>query len=151
SHDGIETDRSSGEGRLVARLGRYPGNHRKEVLTKTFSLGEGLMWKIAIGLVIGALLAAPDAKAQFARQEVLAFESAMMPVEDFLPGKKGTPVTLAGYLRLPKANEKNPVVVIFHGAGGLGPDNGVLNEWARVLNEAGIATFTVDGFSGRGV
>jgi hypothetical protein len=38
------------------------------------------------------------AKAQFARQEVIAFESAMMPPEDFLASKKGTTVTLAGVM-----------------------------------------------------
>jgi dienelactone hydrolase len=74
-----------------------------------------------------------------------------MPFGDFLTGKKGTPVSLAGFLRLPKNNEKNPVVILFHGAGGLGASGGPVNEWARVLNEAGIATFTVDSFSGRGI
>ena len=111
------------------------------------------MWKMVIGLVIGigAAFHAPDVKAQFARQEVLGFESATMSVQDFLTGKKGTPVTLAGYLRLPKANGKNPVVVLFHGAGGLLGDNGMVNEWTRILNEAGIGTFTVDSYSGRGI
>ena len=109
------------------------------------------MWKFAIGLLIGALLLTPKANAQFARQEVLGFESATMSEGDFLTGKPGTPVTLAGYLRLPKANEKNPVVVLFHGAGGLLGEAGMINEWSRVLNEAGIATFAVDSFAGRGV
>jgi dienelactone hydrolase len=108
-------------------------------------------WNIAIGVVIGVVLLAPVANAQFTRQEVLAFESAMMPAGDFLTGKKGTPVMLAGYLRLPKSNEKNSVVVLFHDAGGLGGENGSLNDWSRVLNEAGIATFAVDSFSGRGI
>ena len=109
------------------------------------------MWKIAIGLLIGILVLMPEANAQFARQDVIGFESETMPERDFLTGKKGTPVTLAGYLRLPKANEKNPVVVLFHGAGGLLGEVGMVNEWSRVLNEAGIATFTVDSFAGRGV
>jgi dienelactone hydrolase len=74
-----------------------------------------------------------------------------MPLQDFLSGKKGTPVSLAGFLRLPKNNEKNPVVILFHGAGGLGGTGGPVHEWARVLNEAGIATFTVDSFAGRGI
>jgi dienelactone hydrolase len=75
----------------------------------------------------------------------------MMPAGDFLTGKKGTPVMLAGYLRLPKSNEKNSVVVLFHGAGGLGGEGRPVNDWSRVLNEAGIATFAVDSFSGRGI
>ena len=110
------------------------------------------MWKIAAGFVVGLVLLTPTANAQFARQEVIAFESAtMMPVENFLTGKNGTPVTLAGYLRLPKNNEKNPVVVLFHGAGGVGGEGAPVNDWSRVLNEAGIATFAVDSFSGRGI
>ncbi len=109
------------------------------------------MWKIAIRLLIGMLLSATGANAQFTRQEVLAFESAMMPIDDFLTGKKGTPVTLSGYLRLPKSNEKNSVVVLFHGAGGLGGAGGPVHDWSRVLNEAGIGTFAVDSFSGRGI
>jgi dienelactone hydrolase len=111
------------------------------------------MWKVAIGLAIclGAALHVPAANAQFARQEVLAFESANMPIGYFLTGKKGTPVTLAGHLRLPKANEKNSVVILLHGAGGLGVASANVNEWTRVLNEAGIGTFAVDSYSGRGV
>jgi dienelactone hydrolase len=89
--------------------------------------------------------------AQFARQEVIAFESANISAEDFLTGKKGQPVSLAGYLRVPKRNAKNPVVILFHSSGGLGGSGGELHEWARVLNEADIATFAVDSFTGRGV
>jgi dienelactone hydrolase len=107
-------------------------------------------WVLALAALIGASTPVP-AHAQFARHEVIAFESASMPLEDFLIGKKGTPVSLAGFLRLPKFNEKNPAVILFHGAGGLGGAGGPPHEWARVLNEAGIATFTVDSFSGRGI
>ena len=109
-------------------------------------------WNIAIGIFVGAVLFATAANAQlFTRQEVLAFESATMPVGDFLTGKKGTPIMLAGYLRLPKSDEKNSVVVLFHDSAGLGGENNSLNDWSRVLNEAGIATFAVDSFSARGV
>jgi dienelactone hydrolase len=111
------------------------------------------MWQIVTGVFFSLILLAPVANAQFSftREEVLAFESAKMPINEFLTGKKGEPVTLAGYLRLPKSDGKNPVVVLFHGAGGVGGEGGPVNDWSRVLNEAGIATFTVDSFSGRGV
>jgi dienelactone hydrolase len=111
------------------------------------------MWKITTSVFVGLVLWASVANAQFVytRSEVLTFESAKMTVNDFLAGKKGEPVTLAGYLRLPKSDAKNPVVVLFHGAGGVGGEGGPVNDWARVLNEAGIGTFTVDSFSGRGV
>src|ERR1051325_4244398 len=108
------------------------------------------MWNIAI-LFVAAFLLAPGANAQYTRQEVIAFESASMPINDFLNGKKGTPVMIAGDLRLPKNNEKNPVAALFDGAGGVGGEGGPVSDWSRVLNEAGIATFAVDSFSGRGI
>jgi dienelactone hydrolase len=114
--------------------------------------GEDQMWKIAAGAFVGVVLLTSAANAQFTRQEVVAFESATMSAQDFLTGKTpGTPVTLAGYLRLPKSNEKNSVVVFLHGGAGLGGDQGTVQEWSRVLNEAGNATFAVDSFSPRGV
>src|SRR5882757_1451065 len=53
--------------------------------------------------MLGMLLLATPAEAQFARQEVHPFQSADTPAADFLAGKKGAPITLAGYLRAPKA------------------------------------------------
>jgi len=109
------------------------------------------MWKIAIALFIGVLPLAPEANAQYARQELIAFESETMSVGDFLTGKKGTPVMLAGDLRLPKANEKNPVVIVMHSGGGQGGATDAVADWVRILNEAGIATFTMDSFTPRGI
>jgi dienelactone hydrolase len=82
---------------------------------------------------------------------VHAFQSAETPAADFLAGKKGAPITLAGYLRAPKASGKHPTVVLLHGAGGVGAYNGPVGEWSRVLNEAGYAVFIVDSWSGRGL
>src|SRR5262245_50307941 len=80
-------------------------------------LKDGRMGKFLIIVFLSLILSSPTANAQFtfARQEVLSFESAMTPVNDFLSGKEGKPVTLAGYLRLPKTDGKNPVVILFHG------------------------------------
>jgi poly(3-hydroxybutyrate) depolymerase len=74
--------------------------------------------------ILGMLLFATPAEAQFARQEVHPFQSADTPAADFLAGKKGAPITLAGYLRAPKASGKQPTVVLLHGAGGIGAYNG---------------------------
>lgn len=104
---------------------------------------------LALAALVGS--APIPANAQFTRHEVIAFESASMPAGDFLGGKKGTPVSLGGVLRLPKVSGKNPAVILLHAAGGLGGASGAVHEWARVLNEAGIATFAVDSYSGRGV
>lgn len=101
--------------------------------------------------MLSLLIFTVGAEAQFARQEVHPFQSADTPSADFLAGKKGAPVTLAGYLRLPKASGKQPTVVLLHGAGGVGPFNGVVGEWSRVFNEAGYAVFIVDSWSGRGL
>jgi dienelactone hydrolase len=93
-----------------------------------------------------------SAQAQLARQEFHAIHSASMPLADVLTGKPGAPVTLGGNLRLPKAGaEKQPAVVLLHGASGPGGTGGIYDDWTRVLNEAGFATFAVDSFAGRGI
>jgi dienelactone hydrolase len=109
------------------------------------------MRKIAIGVCMSALLLASTANAQYAREELLTFESATMSAGDFLTGKKGEPVTLAGDLRLPKANEKNPAVILLHSGAGLGGATDAVADWIRILNEAGIATFAIDSFTPRGI
>lgn len=101
--------------------------------------------------MLGMLLFTTATEAQFARQEVHPFQSADTPATDFLAGKKGAPVTLAGYLRVPKASGKHPTVVLLHGAGGVGAYNGPVGEWSRAFNEAGYAAFIVDSWSGRGL
>jgi len=101
--------------------------------------------------MLAMLLVPTVAEAQFARQEVHPFQSADTPVTDFLAGKKGAPVTLAGFLRVPKASGKHPTIVLLHGATGVGGYNGPVGEWSRVFNEAGYAVFIVDSWSGRGL
>jgi poly(3-hydroxybutyrate) depolymerase len=91
--------------------------------------------------MLSMLVFTTAAEAQFARQEVHPFQSADTPVADFLAGKKGAPITLAGYLRVPKASGKHPTVVLLHGATGVGAFNGPVGEWSRVFNEAGYAVF----------
>ena len=54
-------------------------------------------------------------------------------------------------VRMARLYGKKPVVVLFHGVGGLGGVGSPVHEWSRVLNEVGIGTFAVDSFSGRGV
>src|SRR3954468_13503083 len=93
--------------------------------------------------MLGALLFTTTAAAQFARQEAHPFQSANTPAADFLAGKKGPPVTLAGHLRIPKVSGKHPTVVLLHGAFGVGGYNGSVSEWSSVLNEAGYASFIV--------
>ena len=58
-------------------------------------------------------------------------------------------VTLAGDLRLPVTDALSvPAVVFLHGDGGALSSH---PSWADALNAAGIAVFTLDSFSGRGI
>ena len=70
--------------------------------------------------------------------------------QQFLTGdKSGTPVTIAGELRIPRgASGRVPVVLLQHGSGGQGPRE---EYWAKLFNEMGVATFLLDSFSGRGL
>jgi dienelactone hydrolase len=112
--------------------------------------------KIAMtGLLTLAALAAPiAAHAQGSswpgRIEILPVRSQTVPLDAFLRGDKAGPdVRLGGELRLPSgADGRVPAVILIHGSGGIGsgPD-----MWAHILNEAGIAAFILDSFSGRSI
>lgn len=84
------------------------------------------------------------------RIEILSFPSRTVSGDRFLRGDpRGSEVLLGGELRLPLGVVgKVPAVVLIHGSGGIGagPD-----FWARTLNEAGIAAFILDSFTGRGI
>jgi dienelactone hydrolase len=90
--------------------------------------------------------------AQAGKIEVYSFPTMTLTDEQFLIGaKEASPVTISGVLRIPPpwgAKDRLPAVVIVHGSGGI-----MANEdgWSRQLNELGIATFVIDGFTGRGI
>ena len=90
--------------------------------------------------------------AQVAREAFYSIPSESMSAADFLAGKKGTPVALAGQLRLAKTGPaKQPAVVLLHSGSGPIAEGAPYEEWPRVLNEVGIATFAVDSYAGRGL
>jgi dienelactone hydrolase len=63
--------------------------------------------------------------------------------------KDGTPVMLAGELRIPQpGTEKLPAIVLLQPSGGFASN---LNRWLPELNGMGIATFALDSFAGRGI
>lgn len=105
---------------------------------------------LATSLLLTAL-ATTTATAQSARDEFLPIPAASLTAEEFLTGKSGSPITLAGQLRLPKLGAKLPAVILLHGAAGAGGTGNIYDAWIPVLNAAGIATFAIDSFSGRGV
>lgn len=105
--------------------------------------------RIALAAVSAAFAITP-ADAQFVQEHIIAVESSTpASARDFLQGNKGPPVRLAGKLLLAKPGATQPVVVILSGAGGIGALRGTSNEWARVLNEAGISAFVLDSFTPR--
>lgn len=94
-------------------------------------------------------LGAARAQSQLAgRIEILPVPSKTLTGQEFLQGNAaGKEVMLGGELRLPVgAPAKVAAVILVHGSGGVG--SGV-DAWARTLNEAGIAAFILDTFSGR--
>jgi len=85
------------------------------------------------------------------RLEIKTFNSLTLSDDQFLQGDaKGPTVTLAGELRFPReaGPGKLPAVIILHGSGGINSAN---QSWAYEFNKAGIASFVVDSFSGRGL
>jgi len=103
-----------------------------------------------LAVAVAFVLFASSALAQVARVELHAFSSATLSDQKFLAGERdGTPVILAGELRLPRpGTERFPAVVLLHGSGGV---SGGVDAWARFLNELGVATFALDAFTGRGL
>jgi dienelactone hydrolase len=96
------------------------------------------------------LLSTPTGSAQVARTELHQIRSVTLSDRQFLTGdKQGTPVTIAGALRIPRpGTDRLPAVILLHGSGGVG---GNVDRWSQELNSIGIATFIVDSFTGRGL
>ena len=106
----------------------------------------------ALGAVFAVLLPivtqAQAEKLPVTRLEIHPLRSMTLSDSQFLRGEKGEPAMVAGELRLPNAPGKLPVVVLIHGSGGPGAN---IPMWEDILNGMGIATFALDGFSGRGI
>ena len=99
--------------------------------------------------VLGSLVAVAQAQEHSdipARQEFYAYASQTLSDTQFLTGQSGRPVTLTAGLSLPAGEGPFPAVILQHGSGGIG-DN--IAYWQRTLNQQGIATFVLDGFTGR--
>lgn len=108
--------------------------------------------KVLLALAAALLLSliCETAGAQVAREAFYSLPSETISAADFLTGKKGVPVTLAAQLRLAKKGAaKQPAVVLLHSASGPIAEGAPYEEWPRVLNELGIATFAVDSYTGR--
>src|SRR5882724_3862714 len=106
---------------------------------------------VCLFAIAGSAFPLEDAAAQaIFRTEVYPVQTVTLGTADFLLGKKdGKPTMIAGELRIPKpGTDRLPAVVLVHGSGGIGFNSGM---WADELNKAGLATFVVDSFTGRGI
>ena len=112
-----------------------------------------LRWVTGVVAALCAMAVGP-ARAEYkgelpARVELHPIPTLWISDQQFLIGDdKGRQVTVAGELRLPQRQGKVPVVVLVHGSGGIGAN---VPFWAREFNTVGIATFVIDGMSGRGL
>ncbi len=105
------------------------------------------------GVSGGAMAQAPVASTRHiaARVEMHPIATVTFSDTQFLTGAKdGKPVTTVGELRFAQGNPsvKQPAVILMHGSSGVGPN---IEPWTALFNEMGIATFVIDGFTGRGI
>jgi dienelactone hydrolase len=82
---------------------------------------------------------------------VIPIETWTTSTAGVLTGDRGSKTLVACHLRLAKAAPKQPVVILMHGVGGVGPENGLIGTWSRVFNEAGISVCALDSYAGRGI
>ena len=84
-----------------------------------------------------------------ARTELLPVQTLTLTDQQFLTGdSSGKPTAIMGQLRIAQGVGRLPLVVLQHGSGGFAPN---IEYWSRELNAAGISTFAIDGFTGRGL
>jgi dienelactone hydrolase len=84
-----------------------------------------------------------------ARTQLLSIQTLTLTDQQFLTGdRNGKPTAITGQLRIAQGLGRLPTVVLQHGSNGFGPN---IEYWSRQLNRAGISTFALDGFAGRGL
>jgi dienelactone hydrolase len=111
---------------------------------------------LAAALLCGAgLLCVSPSQAQInpkevaARVELHSIPSLTLSDQQFLNGdSSGKPVTMTGEFRIAQGSGRLPVVVLMHGSGGIGAN---IEPWTKKFNAMGVSTFTIDGFTGRGL
>jgi dienelactone hydrolase len=107
-----------------------------------------MCFMVAFVGIMGLLLASVEA--QTMRIEVHPLQVMTLTDPQFLTGvKDGKPTVIGGELRIPRpGTDRLPAVVLVHGSGGVGPN---VDRWSQELLGMGIATFILDGFTGRGI
>ncbi len=86
-----------------------------------------------------------------ARSEIYSIPTLTITDQQFLQGDKGgREVTVGGILRFPPkpVDQKIPVIFLVHGSSGIGAN---IDYWSNHFLSDGYATFSLDGFTGRGL
>jgi dienelactone hydrolase len=110
--------------------------------------------KILLTAILASLALGSQASTEIVyppRSEIYAVPSLTISDKQFLEGDKGgKEVTVGGILRFPQkpVSPKIPVVFLVHGSSGMGPN---IDYWSNHFLGQGYATFSVDGFTGRGL
>ncbi len=80
----------------------------------------------------------------------IGFETTTPTIPEFLKGiRPATTSLIWGDLELPPGPaERSPAILVVHGSGGISPRE---DRWADELRRAGVATFVLDSFTGRGI
>ena len=88
--------------------------------------------------------------AQIPRTEVHPIQTTTPTDQQFLTGVKDVKATtIAAVLRIPRlGTDRLPTVILVHGSAGMG---GNIDYWSQQLTAAGIGTFAIDYFTGRGM
>ncbi len=85
------------------------------------------------------------------RSEIYLVPSLTISDKQFLTGdKNGNEVTVSGILRFPPKpiSQKIPVIFLVHGSSGMGAN---IDYWSNHFLNEGYATFSINGFTGRGL
>jgi dienelactone hydrolase len=110
---------------------------------------RSILAAFALALAAPALAGEAAPKDFAARTELYPIHSLTLSDKQFLTGDAEAKATeIGGVLRLPPAAGRLPVVVLMHGSGGMGSN---IELWERQFNAIGVATFAIDGFTGRGL
>ena len=81
-------------------------------------------------------------------RQPITISSVNLTEEQFLHAGSGTPVVVAGELRVPIGPARVPAVVLVHGDGGDGPNE---RQWADLPNSIGLGVLVLDSVNGRGI
>jgi dienelactone hydrolase len=108
-------------------------------------------WLLAILAVISLSTQAGTDIVYPPRSEIYSVPSLTISDKQFLLGdKNGKEVTVNGILRFPPKpiGQKLPVIFLVHGSSGMGAN---IDYWSNHFLSEGYATFSMDGFTGRGL